>query len=63
MSIERKINEAFLASWLETHLSKKMLEAYLIGPTSAAAPSEVNGAAQYYFGKSVRDVTLPEELQ
>ena len=60
-TIERKINEAFLASWLETHLSKKeILKLYLDRAYLGGGTFEVNGAAQYYFGKSVRDVTLPE---
>jgi penicillin-binding protein 1A len=60
-TIERKINEAFLASWLETHLSKKeILKLYLDRAYLGGGAFGVNGAAQYYFGKSVRDVTLPE---
>ncbi len=60
-TIERKINEAFLASWLETHLSKKeILKLYLDRAYLGGGTFGVNGAAQYYFGKSVRDVTLPE---
>ena len=60
-TIERKINEAFLASWLETHLSKKeILKLYLDRAYLGGGTFGVNGAAQFYFGKSVRDVTLPE---
>jgi penicillin-binding protein 1A len=60
-TIERKINEAFLALWLETHLSKKeILKLYLDRAYLGGGTFGVNGAAQYYFGKSVRDVTLPE---
>ena len=60
-TIERKINEAFLASWLETHLSKKeILKLYLDRAYLGGGTFGVDGAAQYYFGKSVRDVTLPE---
>jgi penicillin-binding protein 1A len=60
-TIERKINEAFLALWLETRLSKnEILKLYLDRAYLGGGAFGVNGAAQYYFGKSVRDVTLPE---
>jgi len=60
-TIERKINEAFLALWLETRLPKKeILKLYLDRAYLGGGAFGVNGAAQYYFGKSVRDVTLPE---
>jgi penicillin-binding protein 1A len=60
-TIERKINEAFLALWLETHLSKKeILKLYLDRAYLGGGAFGVNSAAQYYFGKSVRDVTLAE---
>src|SRR3984885_3141603 len=58
---ERKINEAFLALWLEAHLSKnEILKLYLDRAYLGGGAFGVNAAAQYYFGKSVRDVTLPE---
>jgi penicillin-binding protein 1A len=58
---ERKINEAFLALWLETHLSKnEILKLYLDRAYLGGGAFGVDAAAQYYFGKSVRDVTLPE---
>ncbi len=60
-TIERKIKEAFLALWLETHLAKNdILRLYLDRAYLGGGTFGVNGAAQYYFGKSVRDVTLPE---
>jgi penicillin-binding protein 1A len=60
-TIERKINEAFLALWLETRLSKnEILKLYLDRAYLGGGAFGVDGAAQYYFGKSVRDVTLPE---
>ena len=60
-TIERKINEAFLALWLETHLSKnEILKLYLDRAYLGGGAFGVDAAAQYYFGKSVRDVTLPE---
>jgi len=58
---ERKINEAFLAMWLEAHLSKpEILKLYLDRAYLGGGAFGVDAAAQYYFGKSVRDVTLPE---
>jgi penicillin-binding protein 1A len=60
-TIERKINEAFLAVWLETRLSKnEILKLYLDRAYLGGGAFGVDGAAEYYFGKSVRDVTLPE---
>src|SRR6202040_247989 len=60
-TIERKVKEAFLAIWLETRLSKnEILKLYLDRAYLGGGAFGVNGAAQYYFGKSVRDVTLPE---
>ncbi|HEY1746657.1 MAG TPA: penicillin-binding protein 1A [Xanthobacteraceae bacterium] len=60
-TIERKINEAFLAMWLESRLAKKeILKLYLDRAYLGGGAFGVSGAAQYYFGKSVRDVTLPE---
>jgi penicillin-binding protein 1A len=60
-TIERKINEAFLALWLESRLSKKeILKLYLDRAYLGGGAFGVDGAAEYYFGKSVRDVTLPE---
>ncbi len=60
-TIERKINEAFLALWLEAHLSKnEILKLYLDRAYMGGGTFGVDAAAQYYFGKSVRDVTLPE---
>ncbi len=58
---ERKINEAFLAIWLEARLPKnEILKLYLDRAYLGGGAFGVDAAAQYYFGKSVRDVTLPE---
>lgn len=60
-SLDRKIKEAFLAVWLEFHLSKNEIlklyldRAYMGGGTFGAA-----AATEYYFGKSVKDLTLAE---
>ncbi len=60
-SIERKIKEAFLALWLETHLSKKeILKLYLDRAYMGGGNFGVQASAQYYFGKSVREVSLAE---
>ena len=57
----RKINEAFLASWLEAHLTKnEILKLYLDRAYLGGGAFGVDAAAEYYFGKSVRDLTLPE---
>ena len=57
----RKINEAFLAGWLEAHLTKnEILKLYLDRAYLGGGAFGVDAAAEYYFGKSVRDVTLPE---
>jgi penicillin-binding protein 1A len=60
-TIERKINEAFLALWLETRLTKnEILKLYLDRAYMGGGTFGVDAAAQYYFGKSARDVNLPE---
>ncbi|MES2905728.1 MAG: PBP1A family penicillin-binding protein [Pseudomonadota bacterium] len=60
-SLERKIKEAFLAFWLETHLSKQeILRLYFDRAYMGGGAFGVEAAAQFYFGKSVRDVTLAE---
>jgi penicillin-binding protein 1A len=60
-TIERKVKEAFLAMWLETHLSKnEILKLYLDRAYMGGGAFGVDGAAQYYFGKSARDVNLAE---
>lgn len=60
-TIERKVKEAFLALWLETHLSKNdILKLYLDRGYMGSGTFGVDAAAQYYFGKSARDVSLAE---
>jgi penicillin-binding protein 1A len=60
-SIERKIKEAFLAIWLETHLSKQeILRLYFDRAYLGGGAFGVEAAAQFYFGKSVRDISLSE---
>jgi len=58
---QRKINEAFLALWLEAHLNKnEILKLYLDRAYLGGGAFGVDAAAQYYFGKSVRDLNLSE---
>ncbi|MFT3989730.1 transglycosylase domain-containing protein [Aestuariivirga sp.] len=60
-TIRRKVNEAFLAMWIEARLSKQqILKLYLDRSYLGGGNYGVEAASQYYFGKSVRDVTLPE---
>lgn len=60
-TVERKVNEAFLALWLESHLSKRqILGLYLDRAYLGAGTFGVQAASEFYFGKSVRDLTLPE---
>ena len=60
-TLERKVKEAFLAIWLETRLTKReILKLYLDRAYLGGGAFGVDGAAQYYFEKSVRDVNLAE---
>jgi penicillin-binding protein 1A len=60
-TIERKINEAFLAMWLESRMSKQnILRLYLDRAYMGGGAFGIDAAAQLYFGKSVRDVNLAE---
>jgi penicillin-binding protein 1A len=60
-SLERKIKEAFLALWLETRLTKReILKLYLDRAYLGNGVFGVQSAADHYFGKDVRDLTLAE---
>lgn len=60
-TLERKVKEAFLAFWLETHLTKRqILELYLDRAYMGGGTFGVQAASEFYFGKSVKDVSLPE---
>jgi len=60
-TIERKVKEAFLAMWLETRLSKnEIFKLYLDRAYMGGGTFGVDAAAQFYFGKSARDVNLAE---
>lgn len=60
-TIERKVKEAFLALWLETRLTKnEILKLYLDRAYLGGGAFGVDAAAQFYFNKSAKDVTLAE---
>ncbi len=60
-TLDRKIKEAFLAVWLEAHLSKnEILKLYLDRAYMGGGTFGVEAASEFYFGKSVKDITLPE---
>lgn len=60
-SLKRKINEAFLAFWLEARLSKReILKLYLDRAYMGGGAFGVEAASKFYFGKSVREVNLAE---
>jgi len=57
----RKLEELFLAFWLERHYSKdEILTLYLNRIYLGSGAFGVDAAAREYFGKSVREVSLPE---
>lgn len=64
-TLERKVLEMFIALMLERrHGKQEILEAYLnelyLGQDGAVAIHGVALAAQYYFGKDIRDLNLAE---
>jgi penicillin-binding protein 1A len=60
-TIERKLQEVVLAIWLEVKFSKtQILELYLNRVYFGSGAYGVEAAAQRYFGKSARAVTLSE---
>ncbi len=60
-TIERKIKEAFLALWLEANLTKnEILKLYLDRSYLGGGTFGVDAASEFYFGKSVRDISLAE---
>ncbi len=60
-TLDRKIKEAFLAMWLESHLTKnEILKLYLDRAYMGGGAFGVDAAAQYYFNKSARDIDLAE---
>jgi penicillin-binding protein 1A len=60
-TLQRKIKEAFLAIWLETHYSKdEILKLYFDRAYMGGGTVGVAAASEFYFGKKVTDVTLAE---
>jgi hypothetical protein len=60
-TVERKIKEAFLSVWLEMNLSKKeILQLYLDRAYMGGGTFGIAAAADFYFGKSVKEVNLAE---
>ena len=60
-TLQRKLQEAELALWLERKHSKaEILELYLNRVYFGSGAYGVEAAAQRYFGKSAKNVTLPE---
>jgi penicillin-binding protein 1A len=60
-TLERKLQEVILAVWLELKFSKaQILELYLNRVYFGSGAYGVEAAAQRYFGKSARAVTLSE---
>jgi len=60
-TLERKVKEAFLAFWLEANLTKdEILKLYLDRAYLGGGTFGVEAAAQFYFNKSARNLTLAE---
>ncbi|MGH6763079.1 MAG: transglycosylase domain-containing protein [Phyllobacterium sp.] len=60
-TLERKIKEAFLALWLEANLTKKeILKLYLDRAYMGGGTFGIAAAADFYFNKNIKDVTLAE---
>jgi penicillin-binding protein 1A len=60
-SIQRKIKEVFLSFLLESRFTKReILKLYLDRAYMGGGAFGVEAAAQFYFGKSVKDVNLAE---
>lgn len=60
-TLDRKVKEAFLALWLEANLSKdEILKLYLDRAYMGGGSFGVAAAAQFYFDKDIRNVSLAE---
>ena len=60
-ALSRKIKEAFIAVYLENHYTKReILKLYFDRAYLGGGSYGVEAAARFYFGKSIRDVTLAE---
>lgn len=62
-TLQRKIKEAFLSFWMEARLTKReIFKLYLDRAYMGAGAVGIEAAADIYFNKSVRDVTLAEAV-
>ncbi|MGJ8526912.1 transglycosylase domain-containing protein [Maritalea sp.] len=60
-TISRKLHEAFLSLWLESHYSKDdILKLYFDRAYMGGGNFGVAAAADYYFGKKIQNVSLAE---
>ena len=60
-TLRRKVHEAFLSLWIEARLSKQeILKLYLDRSYLGGGNYGIEAASQFYFGKSVRDISLYE---
>jgi penicillin-binding protein 1A len=60
-TLARKVEEAFLAVWLDSHYTKdQILKMYYDRVYMGAGNFGVAAAAEYYFGKPVTDINLSE---
>ena len=60
-TFERKIKEAYLSLWIEAHYTKdEILKLYFDRAYLGGGNFGVAAAAEYYFGKSVTDLTLAQ---
>ncbi len=60
-TVERKVKEAFLSLWLEMNIPKKeILQLYLDRAYMGGGTFGITAASDFYFGKDVKDLTLPE---
>lgn len=60
-TLDRKLQEALLALWLEAKFTKdEILTLYLNRVYLGGGAYGIEAASQRYFGRSARDVTLPE---
>lgn len=60
-TLGRKIKEAYLAFWLEANMSKQeILKLYLDRAYMGGGVFGVTAAAEFYFNKNVRELTLAE---
>lgn len=60
-TLERKVKEAFLALWLESHLTKEeILTLYLDRAYMGGGTFGIAAAADFYFGEDIRNVSLAQ---